>query len=165
MAVLHRRLPEPMTAYRIGDPRGAYPIYSADGARRIDGRWHRKGQAVIYASEHYSTAMLEKLVHYSGALPKGQHFITVTIPAGTTYESVSVHSLPGWERSDGAVARTFGAAWLGEARSAILLVPSVVARMERNILINLAHPDAAAIRSTLEEPVPWDERLFAKVPG
>jgi RES domain-containing protein len=54
---------------------------------------------------------------------------------------------------------------LDEVRSAILLVPSVVARMERNILINPAHPDAAAIRPTLEEPVPWDERLFAKVPG
>ncbi len=162
MVAAHRRLPEAMTAYRIGDPHGAYPIYSADGARRIDGRWHRKGQAVIYASEHYSTAMLEKLVHYSGALPKGQHFVSISIPAGTTYEAVTVHNLSGWERPDGTNARAFGAAWLDEARSAVLVVPSVVARMERNVLINPAHPDAAAIKPALEVPVPWDERLFDK---
>lgn len=160
MAVTHRRLPDAMTAYRIGDPHGAFPIYSADGARRVDGRWHRKGQAVIYAAEHYSTAMLEKLVHYSGAFPKGQHYIAITIPAGTSYEVATVHSLPGWERQDGTVARAFGGAWLEQVRSAILLVPSVVARMERNILINPAHPGAAAIRPALEEPVPWDDRLF-----
>ena len=46
-----------------------------------------------------------------------------------------------------------------EVRSAILIVPSVVARMERNVLINPAHVDAARIRPGLEVPVTWDARL------
>jgi len=57
--------------------------------------------------------------------------------------------------------RAFGSAWIEETRSAVLFVPSVVAPMERNILINPAHADAARIKPTLEEPVPWDERLFS----
>lgn len=157
----HRRLAQPMTVYRIGDPLGAFPIYSAEGARRVAGRWHRRGQAVIYASQHYSTAMLERLVHYSGSLPQGQHYIAIEIPPGTSYEVVTPHSLPGWERKDLRASRGFGARWIEEARSAILLVPSVVARMEQNVLINPAHADAARIAPGLEQPVWWDDRLFA----
>lgn len=78
----HRTLGHAMTVYRIGDPGGSYPIYSPEGARQYGGRWHRRGQGVIYAAEHYSTAMLERLVHYSGVLPKNQHFIEISIPAG-----------------------------------------------------------------------------------
>jgi RES domain-containing protein len=158
----HRRLPEPMAVYRIGDPEGSFPIYSVEGARRAGGRWHRKGQEVIYASEHYSTALLEKLVRYSGGLPKGQHYLRIEIPAGTSYEVVTVHSLPGWDQPSGLVARAFGAAWCEEGRSALLIVPSVVARMENNVVINARHGDAARIKRGLEEPVRWDERLFGR---
>jgi RES domain-containing protein len=160
-APTHRKLVDPMTAYRIGDPDGAHPIYSAEGARRVAGRWHRRGQLVIYASQHYSTAMLEKLAHYSGALPRGQCFIEITIPAGVSYECVTTDSLPAWDHSDGAAARKFGSAWIEAKRTAILIVPSVVARMETNILINPAHSDAARITCGLEKPVRWDTRLFS----
>ena len=149
-----------MLVYRIGDPKGAFPIYGAEGARRVSGRWHRKGQAAIYTSAYYSTAMLERLVHYSGKLPSGQHYIEIVIPAGITYEVVTSHSLNGWEHKDGRVARVFGAEWIDDVRSAILIVPSVVARMERNVLINPAHADAARITPGLEAPVTWDARLF-----
>ena len=64
------------------------------------------------------------------------------------------------DAGDGAVARAFGCAWYTEARSAILIVPSVVARMERNLLFNAAHPDFPRISAGLEEPIRWDERLF-----
>ena len=52
------------------------------------------------------------------------------------------------------------AQWVKEARSAILLVPSYVARIERNVIINTAHAEAAGIETSLPEPVWWDERLF-----
>jgi RES domain-containing protein len=154
----HRVLHSPMRAYRIGDPSGRYPIYSGEGAARTEGRWHEKGQEVIYASEHYSTAMLEKLVHWNGILPPNQHFVTIEIPSGISYEVVTKDSLAGWIHQD--VARRFGSRWLADRRSAALLVPSIVARMERNILINPQHPDARLITAGLEEPVVWDGRLF-----
>ncbi len=156
----HRKLGHAMTVYRIGDPAGSYPIYSSEGARQYAGRWHRRGQRVIYAAEHYSTAMLERLVHYSGVLPKTQHFIEIAIPAGVSYEVVTVHSLTGWDSKDQRTARLFGSHWMEQKRSAVLLVPCVVARMERNVLINPDHPDSPKILPGLEQPVRWDERLF-----
>lgn len=156
----HRLLAAPMLAYRIGDPAGEHPVYSAEGARRVSGRWHERGDAVVYASRHYSTAMLEKLVHWSGQLPPNQHFVEITIPAGASYEVFSADHNPDWFRADGETARRFGHAWFTERRSAVLVVPSVVARMEENVVINPAHPDAAGIAVGLERPVWWDERLF-----
>ena len=73
-----RRLHEALLAYRIGDPKGEFPIWDDGGARLSSGRWHEAGAAVIYASKHYSTAMLEKLVHYQGEIPAGQHFIEIS---------------------------------------------------------------------------------------
>lgn len=156
----HRTLPEPMRAFRIGDAEGEHPIWSAGGARISSGRWHEAGANVIYCSEHYSTAMLEKLVHYEGAMPPSQHFLQITIPAGTSYKVVNCDLLTGWATPDGEVARRFGRDWFHAGSSAILIVPSVVARMERNIVINATHTDFGKIKFGLETPIWWDERLF-----
>lgn len=155
-----RKLSTPLGLWRIGDPSGRFPIYSSEGARRNEGRWHSKGQEVIYASEHYATAMLEKLAHYNGVLPPNQHFINITIPSGVSYEVVTKDSVPGWHSANGAESRAFGSQWIHAARSTILLVPSVVAREESNVLINPNHPESVHIEVGLETPVYWDERLF-----
>jgi RES domain-containing protein len=157
-----RKLSEQLVAWRIGDPDGRFPIYSEEGARRHEGRWHAKGQDVIYASEHYGTAMLEKLVHYNGILPPNQHFIEISIPSGVSYEVVTKDSLDGWDRPDGAESRDFGRKWIEEKRSALLFVPSVVSREEKNVLINPRHKDAERIQVGREKPVRWDARLFAQ---
>ena len=103
---------------------------------------------MIYASEHYSTALLEKLVHGSGALPPNQHFITITIPRGLTYEAFSQASMPGWDSVPATVSKAFGEAWCVERRSVALIVPSVVARVESNVLINPAHPEFRHVTTT-----------------
>jgi RES domain-containing protein len=149
-----------LTAYRIGDPDGAYPIFDAEGSRRFPGRWNTPRSPMIYASEHYSTAMLEKLAHGSGALPPNQHYVEITIDAGISYEVFAAERHPDWARADGAVARAYGASWRLQARSAILLVPSLVARIEQNVLINPAHPEFPRIRASLHRPVWWDRRLY-----
>lgn len=159
-APAHRVLQSAMTVYRIGDPKGQYPIYSPEGARRIAGRWHRKGQPVIYAASTYSLALLERLVHYSGSLPAGQHYISIELPAGLSYEVVTVDRCPGWHDKNQRASRLFGSSWVDEQRSAILIVPSVVARIENNVVINTRHPHYAKITHSLEMPLTWDERLF-----
>ena len=148
-----------VTAYRLGDPDGAYPIFSAKGSATYAGRWNSIDAPMIYASEHFSTALLEVLVHM-GQLPPNQHFVTLTIDAGCSYEVFSPDHHPGWSDRMEQVSRAYGSAWRHEARSAILFVPSIVARMERNILINPDHPDFAKIHPGLHQPVWWDERLF-----
>ena len=155
-----RKLSDQLVVWRIGDPDGRFPIYSEEGARRNEGRWHAKGQEVIYTSEHYGTAMLEKLVHYNGVLPPNQHFIEIQIPTGVSYEVVTRDSLDGWDRPDGSESREFGRKWIDEVRSAILFVPSVVSREENNVLINPDHDDSDRIKVRPEKPVRWDARLF-----
>ena len=150
-----------LTCFRIGDPDGAFQIYDAEGARLYPGRWNTPASPVIYASEHYSTAMLEKLVHSSSVLPPNQHYIRITIPNGTSYEVFRTADHPGWDSRNDELCKAFGSAWHRERRTAVLMVPSIPARLETNLLINPHHPDAAGITHDLPLPVWWDERLYA----
>lgn len=149
-----------LTCFRIGDPDGIWPIYDAEGARLYPGRWNTEASPVIYASEHFSTAMLEKLVHFHAVMPPNQHFVRITVPNGVSYEVFQPAAHPGWDGRDERLCKGFGEAWRLQNRSAILLVPSIPARLDRNVLINPAHPDAGAITHELPEPIWWDERLY-----
>jgi RES domain-containing protein len=55
----------------------------------------------------------------------------------------------------------FGDAWLASSRSAVLQVPSLVTQgIERNVLINPAHPDFQQVTASRPADVRWDRRLF-----
>ena len=157
-----QRLDRTLTCYRIGDPDGAFPIFDAGGSRLYPGRWNAATAPMIYAARSFSTAMLEKLAHGSGRLPPNQHFIGITLPRGLSYEALAPAALPGWDHADERAARRFGTAWQKERRSAVLLVPSVVARVEENVLINPEHPEFGGIEHDLPRPVHWDRRLFGR---
>lgn len=154
-----RTLPKSQTVFRLGDGAGQYPVFSAEGARRVDGRWHQAGDLVIYAAAYQSTALLEKLV-YLGAMPPNQHMVEIDLPSGLSYEVVTETTVPGWYEKNCSKSREFGHRWFFEQRSCLLFVPSVVARKDQNLLINTLHPDFAKIEVSLEEPVRWDGRLF-----
>ena len=156
-----QRLDRVLTAWRIGDPHGAYPIFDATGSRLFPGRWNTPASPMIYAAQHYSTAMLEKLAHGSGFLPPNQHFIDITIPNGVGYEMLGPAHLPGWDDASCGASRAFGAAWQRSGRSMLLIVPSVVARIEHNFLLNPDHPEFPRVTHGLHRPVWWDSRLFA----
>ena len=103
-------------------------------------------------------------MYCNGVLPSHQHFVEATIPAGVSYEVVTPDALPDWADPNCASAQAFAAAWYRAGRSATLVVPSVVARMERNIVINTEHADFRRrnIEVGLETPARWDERLFLR---
>jgi RES domain-containing protein len=142
-----------LTSYRIGDPGVAYPIFDATGSTIASGRWNTPGSPLIYTSENYSTALLEKLAHGSGRLPSNQHYVQITLPRGLSYEVLSPPTLPGWDGMPATVSKAFGEHWCKQQRSAILLVPSVLARLDRNVLINPAHLEFLTIHASLHEPV------------
>ena len=68
--------------------------------------------------------------------------------------------LPGWDDIRVRRAAAYGEAWQTSRRSLLLLVPSVVARMELNVLINPEHAEFPRITHSLHQPVWWDRRLF-----
>ncbi len=156
-SVLEREL----KAYRIGTADNKYRIFDGYGSALYPGRWNTEACRIIYCSQNYSTALLEKLVHANtGKIPKEQQWIEISIPAGTSYEVVTPHSLRGWDSPSKKTSKRFGKQWVKEQRSAILIVPSIVARVDNNILINEAHSEFSKIATGLNQPVIWDSCLF-----
>ena len=155
-----QRLDRVLTCYRIGDPHSAYPIFDATGSTINPGRWNSPASPVLYTSEHYSTTMLEKLVHGSGKLPPNQYFIVITIPNGVSYEVLDTAALPDWYLQTCTSSKPYGETWQQTKRTLLLIVPSVVARPESNFLLNPEHPEFSKVTAGLHQPVWWDSRLF-----
>ncbi len=115
---------------------------------------------MIHACESDAAAMLEKLAQWKGVFPENRHFVEIGIPRGVSYEVATADMVPGRDLPDCLASRSFGSAWYEEGRSAVLFVPSIVARPERNVIINSLHPDSPDLQVSLEVSVRWDRRLF-----
>jgi RES domain-containing protein len=150
----------PIRAFRIADMR--HTIFDGTGAMVYGARWNSPGRRVIYAAETYAGALLEMLVHGSGSAPHNQGFIEIAIPSGVRIEVARVDKVAGWDARSSATARSFGDRWYDERRTPVLMVPSVVTRMEANILINQEHPDSVRITASAPLPVRWDSRLWTR---
>jgi len=150
-----------LRAYRIADRRRA--VLDGTGAAVHGGRWNSPGRRVIYASETYAGAVLEKLVHTNiGRIPKNQRYIEIVVPPNVAIEEVTPREVPGWDAADQVASTALGDRWYDSRRTAVLLVPSVVTLVERNVLINQDHPQFRRIRAGGPKPVVWDERLFRR---
>jgi RES domain-containing protein len=154
-----------MQIYRIGDER--HPVWDGTGAALIGGRWNNPGRQVIYGSTSFACAMLEILAHANiGRVPVTHRFVVADVPSDVMIERLDASTLPdGWDAENSQSARCYGDLWIQEARSAILLVPSVVARLEWNALVNPQHTDAARLTIRPSEKVLWDKRLFERLTG
>jgi RES domain-containing protein len=148
------------TVYRLAKRR--YAVFDGTGAALEGARWNSPGRALIYASEHYATALLEKLVHAGRtALPGLHHAAAITIPDDIPAEIFKPDAVPGWELEDSGAAREYGDNWHASLRTAILVVPSLPGQpIERNFIINPAHPDTRRIEVGPSFDVVWDGRLF-----
>ena len=149
-----------LRAYRIADMRHA--IFDGNGAMLHGARWNSPGRRIIYAAETYAGALLEILVHTSGAVPKSHGYVEIEIPAGLAIEELAPDKVPNWDSRSFATTRAFGDRWYDERRTPVLIVPSVVTRIERNVLINQEHPDFPQIRASQPSPVRWDVRLWTR---
>ncbi len=156
-----------MRIFRIGDAR--HPLWNGIGAALVGGRWNSPGREAIYGSLSYACALLEILAHASiGRIPATHSFMVAEVPENVSVERHDASALPeGWDAENSVSARAVGDQWLAEARSAVLLVPSVVARLEWNALVNPLHPDAGQLILSSSEKLVWDKRLFERrsVPG
>jgi RES domain-containing protein len=123
------------------------------GARLYGGRWNRRGQAVVYSSEHLSLAVLEVIVHLELALedfPADYAKIAIEVPDALWIERIQ--TLP----RTAAQAVEIGANWYDSGRAVGLLVRSVMIPEEHNLLLNPGHPDFERIRA-------WPADLFASI--
>lgn len=141
-----------MIAYRIHAP--AHAAFDATGAFLQPGRWHLAGTRVIYAAEHASLAVLETLIHAGGRKLPPRALTRIEIPDDLVIESAGWVEMP--------ASQAFGEAWVREARTAVLRVPSVaVNRMESNFVLNPAHPDFTRITHATAQSYVFNPRFFA----
>ena len=151
--------------YRVVKKR--HRIYDPSGAIAVGGRWTSPGRAVIYAAEHYATAILEVLVHRGRvSLPGAHHAAAISLPDDLRIERFDPTAHPGWDIEGSPVARAFGDAWFADRRTSVLAVPSVPGQpAEWNYLIDPSHPDAGRIHPLAPFDVVWDGRLFGPPAG
>jgi RES domain-containing protein len=146
------------------------PDYEADdltgkGAEVTGGRWNTKGNPVVYAAESRALACLETMVHLAaGGLPLNRYLVEISIPdpVWAAAQKETPASLPvGWDAAPaGRASNAFGAAWLKNRRSAVLVIPSIIVPEECCVLINPAHPDSAGISATKSRRWLYDSRLI-----
>ena len=150
-----------LQAWRIVKEKQASTALDGEGAWRYGGRWNSPGTRVVYTSAALSLAALESLVHLNP--PVIFRYVAIPIEFDAAWmESVGLSELPaGWtEEPPPPSTKRIGDLWVKEARSAVLDVPSVVVRSERNYLLNPAHPDFGRIKVGEAVPFAFDPRLL-----
>ena len=109
---------------------------------------------MLYAAEHASLAVLETLIHAGGRKLPPRSLTRINIPEDVVIESAE------WMESPASQA--FGEAWVREARSAVLRVPSIaVNRIESNFVFNPAHSEFGRVTHEAAEAFVFSPRFFA----
>ena len=127
------------------------------------GRWHKKGNLVIYTSEHASSAAWEKIVHVTSFenLPKNLLLVKIELPDGIEIQSVPQKVLvKGWPSFPFALETIdYGTSFLQKKEHLALKVPSVIIPDEFNIILNPLHPDIRNCKVISTIPFVFDQRV------
>ncbi|HEY1411199.1 MAG TPA: RES family NAD+ phosphorylase [Rhodopila sp.] len=144
-----------MLAWRLC--RRPHADLDGEGARRFGGRWNSPGQPVVYLAEHPALATLEVRVHLDlplELLPVDYVLMHVDVPD-------SVNNQTGGHQAEvPADTVSVGNAWLGEAQTPVLRVPSILIPHSWNILLNPRHAEAGRARVIGVEPFRFNPRLW-----
>lgn len=130
-----------MRVFRLAAARFAQSrkeAFAGLGGLRAPARWHSAGRPVVYTAQSLSLAALEILVHLK-QIDKIQpfHAFAAEIPERLILKP---DSYPAHWQDKPAVSRAFGDAWLEMRATPALLVPTVIAPGEWNVLLNPLHP-------------------------
>lgn len=143
-----------MTLWRISQ----HADLSGVGGLYAGGRWHSRGQAVVYLADHPASCLLEMLVQGArlDAFPVAYQCLRVD---AVDVPIADVSGLPYRWRDEIRATRALGDAWLRSAATALLRVPSVIVPESSSYLLNPAHPDAARCQISSVIRFPLDPRL------
>ncbi|MPZ20334.1 MAG: RES domain-containing protein [Luteitalea sp.] len=134
---------------------------SAEGARRLGGRWNPPGVAVLYTASTEALAYLERFVHLGPELAESPHLmVKIEVPGNAL--SLERTALPtNWKAVPvPASVQAIGGKWVNEGRALALSVPSVLSESDRNILLNAAHAEYPKVRIVEKRPFVYDPRMW-----
>lgn len=135
---------------------------SGEGARRLGGRWNPPGVAVVYASSSLALALLELMANARrGRIPPAMLYCTIELPDDARIERARATELPAkWFSYPAPLElQALGERWAHRGKSVALLVPSAIARIETNVLLNPNHADFKRLNVGAPQELPVDERL------
>lgn len=148
---------QPRLVYRVVPRDNVDSCFSAEKNLK-GGRWTSQGTPVVYLSGSAGGALLEFLAHLEGDSPEELVIVSALLPGGTVEEADTLP--PQWrERPYRDDVRAYGDGWVQRGHSLALEVPSVLCSVERNVLVNLKHPDAAELKIRAVDPLHIDPRL------
>jgi RES domain-containing protein len=133
------------------------------GGMYTSGRWHSKGNPLVYTASSAALAALEVLVHVDPlTAPADLRLLAIELPDDLSTEVLEPITLPqGWHSVPAPAAlQTIGSSWLTSGRTAALNVPSAVITVERNFLLNPRHPEVQRVRILSDEAFSFDTRLL-----
>lgn len=154
-----------MRGYRIFERKHAATALSGEGARLYGGRWNSPGTSIVYASTSFALALLEMLVNARIVFaPPNTAYVSIDVPDDAPVETLDAAGLPvDWFEYPAPVdCQNIGDAWVLGGASLGLLVPSAVARIEYNLLVNPAHADFRRLRVSDIANAPVDARLLGR---
>ena len=127
------------------------------------GRWHRKGNLVVYTSEHASLAAWEKIVHLANFenLPNDLFLVKIEIPDNIEIQTVpQMTMIEGWD-SFPYINETlnYGTSFLRKNEHLALKVPSAIVPDEYNVILNPLHPDIHRCKTISTVPFIFDKRI------
>ena len=151
-----------MPVWRLCRAVHAAEAFSGEGARRFGGRWNSRGVPVVYASTSLALAAIELFVHIEpNQAPGDLVYLSAELPEDEPMRVIEPARLPAGWQADESLTRSLGDAWIQEAATLALRVPSVPIPPDWNVLINPRHPRAGEIRVDAPRPFVFDARMFA----
>ncbi|MGH7575513.1 MAG: RES family NAD+ phosphorylase [Longimicrobiales bacterium] len=145
-----------MEAWRLAS--GRHDPLTGEGSRLFGGRWNSPGRPLVYTSESVALAVVEALVHITGAFPADYHAFRIQLP-DDAIERLNLTRLKSDWTDDIGYTRAIGDQWLEQTRSLAFVVPSVVIPSSMNVLINPRHPNTDVLDVVSREPFQFDPRL------
>jgi len=142
--------------------RAAYgPGLDGAGGTFAEGRWHTKGERVVYFGASAAIVVLERLAHTDAdLLPADLRLgrFEFSAPAAVTGTKELGSLSKDWAQHESATQRA-GSNWLRERSSCLLVVPSAILPEESNFVFNPLHPDAQRLQLVSERSFTFDSRL------
>lgn len=150
-------------AWRIAKARYASEAFSGTGGLSVEGRWHLKGDRVIYSASSLALAALEVFVHLqrAHAMIRWVAF-ELEIPERVPVTSLSLRQLPRNWRHEPPLPATMkiGSNWLKGGATAVMRAPSAIIPTEYNYILNPAHPEFGKLRIGPPLPFSFDPRMW-----
>lgn len=157
-----------MRVYRIYRKQRREAAFTGEGARIAGARWNFPGTPMVYTSSTISLCLLEFFVHFdpeAGDMTElNLEYRWADIPETWPRLEIQETDLPSnwkeipWPQS----TQELGTKWMIQAKHVVVSVPSVVVPMERNFLLNPAHPVFSKIHLGQPSALDIDRRLFSR---